>query len=94
MSLAHKINVTEAVRKFSEIVNRIYYKGDRYTLTRGNKAVVSMEPVLPITPFKISELANLLSTLPSLSKKENLNFENDIKKGLKTLKPPQTEWDS
>jgi antitoxin (DNA-binding transcriptional repressor) of toxin-antitoxin stability system len=40
-----KISATEAVRKFSEILSQVHYKGDSYTVVRGRKSVASISPV-------------------------------------------------
>jgi hypothetical protein len=39
------ITATEAVRKFSEILNSIKYKGDHYTVVRGGQTCRVHHPV-------------------------------------------------
>lgn len=39
------ITATEAIRKFSEILNAIKYKGNHYTILRGKKAIAFISPI-------------------------------------------------
>lgn len=39
------VSATEAVRKFSEILNSIRYRGESYTIVRGGKPIASISPV-------------------------------------------------
>ena len=34
-----KINVTQAARQFSDLLNRVFYQGVSFELERGNKAI-------------------------------------------------------
>jgi prevent-host-death family protein len=38
------LTVTEAVRNFSDVINRIRYAGETITLTKGNKPVARIVP--------------------------------------------------
>jgi antitoxin (DNA-binding transcriptional repressor) of toxin-antitoxin stability system len=57
------ISATEAVRSFSELMNRIRYRGESFVVERGGKPICE---ILPATPAKFtgSELASLLRSLP------------------------------
>ena len=48
------ISSTEAVRNFSELLNNIKYRGDRYTVIRGGKPAASLVPVEPIRQWRNS----------------------------------------
>ena len=39
-----QITATEAVRRFSEILNSVNYRGERYVIMRGKKAVAHISP--------------------------------------------------
>lgn len=58
-----RISATEAVRSFSELMNRVRYRGESFVVERGGKPICE---ILPAAPAKFSglELANLLRTLP------------------------------
>jgi antitoxin (DNA-binding transcriptional repressor) of toxin-antitoxin stability system len=73
-----KISATEAVRKFSEILSHVHYKGDSYTVVRGGKYVASISPVVrPLEGRKLGELKSLLAVIPKLGAEAEA-FESDI----------------
>jgi antitoxin (DNA-binding transcriptional repressor) of toxin-antitoxin stability system len=74
-----KISATEAVRKFSEVLSHVHYKGDSYTVVRGGKSVASISPVTQ--PFKgktLGDLKSLLAAIPKLGPEAEA-FESDIR---------------
>lgn len=74
-----KVSATEAVRKFSEILNSIRYRGDCYTIVRGGKPVASICPVeAPLKERSLGELKDLLRSVPRLGA-EAERFEQDLK---------------
>jgi antitoxin (DNA-binding transcriptional repressor) of toxin-antitoxin stability system len=58
-----RISATETARKFSELMNRVRYRGESFIVERGGKPVCE---ILPAQPPKFSgrELADLLRSLP------------------------------
>ena len=38
----HTLSVTEAARNFSDLVNRAFYQGSHFRLTRGGRAVAEL----------------------------------------------------
>lgn len=88
------ISVTEAVREFSELVNRVYYTGIFYTLTRGGKAVACLAPSQN-SPyhFTFKDFKNLVPKLSLLNRKESASFAKDVKSGRKWLKTNYKDWD-
>ncbi|MBI2336076.1 MAG: hypothetical protein HYU97_04870 [Deltaproteobacteria bacterium] len=87
-----KISVTKAVRTFSELVNCVYYKKNRYLLVKGNKTVASLEPLTASPEFKVSDFLELLKSLPHLKDQEAKSFQRDLKKAKKGLKSPHNPW--
>ena len=74
-----KISATEAVRKFSEILSHVHYRGDAYIVVRGGKSVASILPVVqPPGARNLSELKSLLAAIPKLGAEAGA-FESDIK---------------
>ncbi len=74
-----RISATEAVRKFSEILNSIKYKGECYTIVRGGKKVASICPVeTSLKERSLGELKTLLKDIPRLGD-EIESFERDLK---------------
>ena len=74
--ISRAISVTEANRHFSEYINRIVYKHERFILLKGKKAVAELKP-LPMGRI-LSELPGLISTLPKLAEEEITSFTKDI----------------
>ena len=58
-----RISATEAARSFSELMNRVRYRGESFVVERGGKVICE---ILPAKPAKCSgaELASLLRSLP------------------------------
>ena len=72
------ISSTEAVRNFSDLLNNIKYRGDRYTVIRGGKPAASLVPVEAVrTDVTLADLRNILQTLPHLNKGDTA-FEADV----------------
>jgi antitoxin (DNA-binding transcriptional repressor) of toxin-antitoxin stability system len=72
------VSATEAVRKFSELLNSIKYRGDRYTILNGGKPVAFIGPLE--TSFKgktIGDLKDLFKKLPRLGC-EAVKFKKDL----------------
>ncbi len=57
------ISATEAVRSFSELMNRVCYRGESFIIDRGGKPICEILPARP-PKFSGAELAKLLSSLP------------------------------
>jgi antitoxin (DNA-binding transcriptional repressor) of toxin-antitoxin stability system len=77
------ITATEAVRKFSEILNSLKYAGNDYTIIRGGKPVAIIRPAETHgTALTLGDLPGLVKSLPALSD-EAERFEKDIKKARK-----------
>jgi len=88
------ISATEAVRKFSEILNSIKYRGDCYTIVRGGKKVASICPVeIPLKERTLRELKTLLKDIPKLGD-EIESFERDLKEILEKQPgmPKEDRW--
>ncbi len=88
------VSATEAVRKFSEILNSIKYRGNHYTILRGGKPIASICPVeTPLRERTLSEIKGLLKKLPRLGD-EAEKFEEDLKKIIKhqPLMPEKNRW--
>jgi antitoxin (DNA-binding transcriptional repressor) of toxin-antitoxin stability system len=77
------ISATEAVRKFSEVLNSIKYRGNHYTIVRGGKPIASIYPAeRPLKERTLGELRDLIKKLPHLGE-ETEKFEMDLKEIIK-----------
>ncbi|NWF75714.1 MAG: type II toxin-antitoxin system Phd/YefM family antitoxin [Nitrospirae bacterium] len=89
------INATDAVRTFSELLNSIKYKGDRYTVLRGGKPVANIVPFESVPVRRtLGELRSLIKNLPSLGDDAD-RFANDIEKIIREQPsmPEKASWE-
>lgn len=70
------LSVTEMVRRFSDYVNRVAYRRERFILLKGRKPVAELRP-LPSGRL-LGELEEVLRSLPALSPDEAADFAADI----------------
>ena len=71
-----RISVSEAVRQFADYINRVAYRGERFTLIRGNKPVAELSPV--ISGRRLGDLPGLLASLPPLSDADARSLDEDL----------------
>ena len=72
------ISSTEAVRNFSELLNNIKYRGDRYTVIRGGKPAAELIPVEPaLTGATLADLGRTVRSLPHLDSTDTA-FSADV----------------
>lgn len=89
------IRATEAVRRFSELLNRVRFQGNHYIILRGGKAVASIGPAERLSrQYTLGELKGLLAGIPRLGD-EAAVFEADIREVIKhqPALPRETEWE-
>jgi antitoxin (DNA-binding transcriptional repressor) of toxin-antitoxin stability system len=58
-----RISATQTARRFSELMNRVRYRGESFIVERGGKPVCEILPAQPVK-FTGRELADLLRSLP------------------------------
>lgn len=63
--MATRVTATEVARSFSDVLNRVRYRGEEFVVERGGEPVCRIVPVEPDTRFTLRELAGVLATLPS-----------------------------
>ncbi len=73
-----RISATEAARHFSELLNRVRYRGESFMVERGGKPVCEIIPAQS-TSFTVADLARLLKTLPPPDKGYRMAVERLIK---------------
>ncbi len=52
-----------AARTFSDLINRVYYRGESFVVERGVEAVCKISPAAPLR-FTGADFVRLLSSLP------------------------------
>jgi prevent-host-death family protein len=81
------ISSTEAVRNFSELLNNIKYRGDRYTVIRGGKPAASLVPVEPLRSVAtLADLREIMRHLPQLDSNDK-EFEADVMTAVNSQPP-------
>jgi antitoxin (DNA-binding transcriptional repressor) of toxin-antitoxin stability system len=85
------ISVTEAAKRFSDLVNRAYYRGEEVTLMRNNVAVAHLGPVSSRV-FTGQDLAALWATLPRLSPEDAEALERAVAEARAELPSPRDPW--
>lgn len=58
-----RISATAAARSFSELMNRVHYRGESFIVERSGKPICEIRPARP-AKFTGAQLAELLKTLP------------------------------
>jgi antitoxin (DNA-binding transcriptional repressor) of toxin-antitoxin stability system len=58
------VTVTVVARNFADFVNRVAYRGERFRLVRGGRAVAELTPVPAAR--RLGDLPDLLAEIPQL----------------------------
>jgi antitoxin (DNA-binding transcriptional repressor) of toxin-antitoxin stability system len=89
--MSKTISATDAVRQFSALLSQVGFRRQRYTITRGGKAVADLGPAAgPVaaaaTPT-LGDLTTLLTQLPRLGE-EAAAFRRDVERGIRRAPTP------
>ncbi len=87
------LTVTEAARRFSDLINRVVYRGDTAVLVRNGTVVARIVPERRRETNGI-DLALALESAPRLSPEEAASFADDIEAGRSEMnrRPMPTPW--
>lgn len=89
-NMKNRLSATEAARNFSEILNRIRYRGEEFVIERGGEAVCRM---LPARPYRIT-LAELADLLEAIEKPDAAYWRSVERAIRKQPMLPKTPWQS
>jgi hypothetical protein len=81
---AKVLSVTEAVRHFSDYVNRVAYRREAFVLRRGKMALVELRPVP--SGRRLGDLPGILASLPTLSGSDVKAFGEDVRAARSSLR--------
>jgi antitoxin (DNA-binding transcriptional repressor) of toxin-antitoxin stability system len=87
-----RITITHLARNLADIVNRVAYRGERFTVLRGNRPVVELAP--PPRGRRLGDLPAILSDLPPLGPDEAGRMGADIDDARRTLGAVGDPWGS
>lgn len=92
--MGRKVIVSEAVRNFADYINRVAYRGESFTLFRGNKPVAELSPV--VSGRRLGDLPYLLASLPPLGEADARRFADDLSDARSELPgaPFRDPWES
>ena len=92
--MSETLTVTEAARNFSDVVNRVFYRGDSMDLTRGGKVVARLVPAVDVAAPTGSEVLAAWKIIPHLGADEAEAFAADLERGREALNQvPAAKWD-
>ena len=74
-----KVTVTEAARRFFELLNRVRYQGRSFEVARGSEVVARLVPAHPPAVVQVADLDRILSALAPLDDEDGVQFEHDVR---------------
>lgn len=84
-----RISATHAARGFSDLLNRIRYRGEEFVVERGGEAVCRMLPAQAPKRLTLRELAVLLDATPL----PDSRFGTDVRRAVKRQgRLPRSPW--
>jgi antitoxin (DNA-binding transcriptional repressor) of toxin-antitoxin stability system len=85
-----RVSATEAVKTFSDLLNRIRYRGEEFVVERGGEPVCRMTPAGPPKRLTFGDLASLLRELP----KPDAGFASAVRRAARSQgRPPRSPWE-
>jgi antitoxin (DNA-binding transcriptional repressor) of toxin-antitoxin stability system len=85
------LSVTDAARRFADVVNRAFYRHETTVLLKNGVPVAFVSPMAP-TGIPAGELAHRWALLPRLTPPDAASFADDIAAALTDLAPPADPW--
>ena len=87
--MATKVSATEAVRTFSDLLNRIRYRGEEFVVERAGEPVCRMTPAGPVKALTFRDLVSLLRDIP----KPDADYASDVRRDARSQgRPPRSPW--
>jgi antitoxin (DNA-binding transcriptional repressor) of toxin-antitoxin stability system len=84
-----RVSATEAVRTFSDLLNRIRYRGEEFVVERAGEPVCRMTPAAPAKTLSLRDLASLLREIP----KPDAGYASDVRGAARSQgRPPRSPW--
>jgi prevent-host-death family protein len=92
MSHTRYVTVTDAARNFSDLVNRVYYRGERMILTRNGNPVAFLTPPAPVAK-SARELATGWEDQPHLDPVDAARFADELTQARQALPSAEGRWE-
>jgi prevent-host-death family protein len=86
-----RITATEAARRLSDLLNRVRYRGEAFTITRGGEVVAELAPSPSADGVPLAELVERVIAVRS----GDPEFAEDLERIQRDQAPPELrEWPS
>ena len=83
------VSATEAVRAFSDLLNRIHYRAEEFIVERAGEPVCRMTPAGPAKRLSFRDLASLLREIP----KADADYASDVRRATRSQgRLPRSPW--
>jgi len=87
--MSTRVSATEAVRTFSDLLNRIRYRGEEFVVERAGEPVCRMMPAALPRRLTLKELASLLREIPET----DAGYTSDVRRaGRSRGRLPRSPW--
>lgn len=86
---ARRVSATEAARSFSELLNRVRYRGETFIIERGGESICEIRPTGPAR-FTGADLMTLLHSLPAIDE-DYLDAVEEVTRTQPLL--PESPWE-
>lgn len=84
-----RVSATEAVRTFSDLLNRIRYRGEEFVVERAGEPVCRMTPAALPRRLTLRELASLLREIPNA----DAGYASDVRRAVRSQgRLPRSPW--
>jgi antitoxin (DNA-binding transcriptional repressor) of toxin-antitoxin stability system len=87
-----QVNVMQAARRLSDLLNRVAYQGASFELIRGGRPIARLVPARPAKTVKVSELNDIFARIPKLGDDADA-FDRDIADAPSALLPDRDPWE-
>ncbi len=92
MSQLQHMTVTEAARNFSDLVNRVFYRGESMILTRNGVPVAFLTPPAPVAK-SARELARGWDDAPHLDPVDAARLADELTQARQALPSAEGRWE-
>lgn len=83
------VSATEAVRSFSDLLNRIRYRGEEFIVERAGEPVCRMTPAAPAKTLSLRDLAAVLREIPE----PDAGYASDVRRAARSQgRRPRSPW--
>jgi antitoxin (DNA-binding transcriptional repressor) of toxin-antitoxin stability system len=87
--MTRRVSATEAVRTFSDLLNRVRYRGEEFVIERAGEPVCRMSPAAPPRRLTLRELASLLREIPN----SDAGYASDVRRAVRRQgRLPRSPW--